>query len=541
MLLTLASLFSANPYSYGIDNHFITLPFVWAKTHPGSFPGDLVIAEEQYFYTWFLDGLAWLFRYSGLSLEALFFVLHTVFTFLTFAAFYHLGRVITKRHLVPAIACIFLLFGTKTIGYVGTLESQLMERTAVLPLELLALAWAFQRRWVPAFAATGIAFCLHPLSAFYTGAMIGMTGLYAIYTTSKKERLREIRRFAPGLVAGLVGSLPGLYLKFHAPEPVMPMGTPMPGWLDILALRSSFHVFPFTWPWHGWVRAAGFWIAVWLLNRNRKVSAEQRLVFAAWAAVGVMAILGTLFSEILPLSLPIQFQFFRSYPLAFMLGMIFLAFGVVRAYEDKHHVFVVVVALLLAAPAWGEMNPMKFGLMLCTWLALIFAGWYGVRYRNWPLVSLLYAPLTLVLLAIPLSVYLSGFTLHSKQEPAWVAVQEWAASVTPEDAGFIVPPDQRGFRVDSHRSVYVDWNDGTQNFFNQAFGPAWLERMKHVGFNGKIAEMGSGYRHLGEKDFLLVADEMPLSGQVYAVLAADMESPFPPVFENGVYRVVRVR
>jgi hypothetical protein len=542
LLLTLASLFSANPYVYGLHNHYVTVPFVWAKAYPGSFPSDPMVAEVQYFYTWFLDGLAWLLLHSGLSIESLFFSLHTLATFLTFAAFFHLARVWSGRRAVAALACLLLLFGTKTIGYVGTLESLLMERTVMLPLEFMALAWMLQKRWVLAFAATGIAFCFHPLSAFYTGAFVGSAGLWHLYTLRAQPGLpKALLHFGLALLAGALAASPGLYLKMSGPSPVMPAGTPVAGWLELMRMRSAYHVFPFTWPLDGWLRAAGFWTAVALVQHGRPSTEKDRLIYATWAAMVLMALAGTVFSEFVPLSLVIQFQFFRAYPFAFMLGMMFLARGLVRAAENKQPWVPVATGLLLALPAWLEMNPFKFLAFVCTCGLLGAVALAGVRLRGWPLLAAVAAPLALVLAMAPVSVSVNGFSLQNQDESNWVAAQHWAREHTPPDAGFIVPPGRRGFRVDSRRSIYVDWNDGTQAFFNQAYGDLWMERMHRAGFSGNDALLEQDYKTLKPTDFESIAREMEFCSQVYAVLYAGSEAPFEEHYSNALYRIVRVR
>lgn len=542
LLLTLASLFSANPYVYGLHNHYVTVPFVWAKAFPGSFPGDPLVAEVQYFYTWFLDGLAWLVRHSGLSIETLFFSLHALSTFLTFAAFFHLARVWSGRRAVAAVACLILLFGTKTIGYVGTLESLLMERTVMLPLEFMALAWMLQKRWVAAFAATGLAFCFHPLSAFYTGAFVGTAGLWHLYTQRHEPGLaKAILYFGLGLAAGALAAAPGLYLKISGPSPVMPAGTPIPGWLELMRLRSAYHVFPFSWPLDGWIRAAAFWVAVWLVKRRRPSTEKDKLIYATWAAMVFMALAGTVFSEFIPLSLVIQFQFFRAYPFAFMLGMLFLARALVQAAEGERPWRLVALALVLALPAWLEMNTFKYLALVGTWTLLGAVALYGVRLKGWSLSTAVALPLAFVMLLTPCAIELTGFTIQNQDQTEWVTTQRWAREHTPVDAGFIVPPGRRGFRVDSRRSIYVDWNDGTQAFFNQAYGDVWMERMRKAGFSGNDAMLERDYKQLKPVDLEGMAREMEPCREVYAVLYADMDSPYPEHYHNALYRVVRVR
>ena len=75
-LLTLAAVFGINPYLYGLYNHCVTVPFVYEAAHPALYPGDDMVGQLAYFYTYFLSGLGWLYRSTGLPLEWIFFGLH---------------------------------------------------------------------------------------------------------------------------------------------------------------------------------------------------------------------------------------------------------------------------------------------------------------------------------------------------------------------------------------------------------------------------------------------------------------------------------
>lgn len=539
-LLTLVATFGINPYLYGLYNHCVTVPFVYAAADPALYPGDPMIAEQAYFYTWFLGGLAALYQATGLDLEWVFLIVHVVAIYATFWSFFHLARTFTGRRAAAAAACLLLLFGARTLGYVFSLESHLMERVLILPLEFLALAWMLRARWVPAFAAIGLSFCIHPLSAFYVGVLTGAAGLWHLWENRDALR-REAPRFLLGLAAGALAAAPSLWLKATGPEPVMPMGTPIDGWLDILGMRSAYHVFPFRWPWHGWLRAALFWVGVGLTFRGRPTGPMDRKVLAMAAAFGGMALAGTVFTEFLPLSIVVQFQFFRAYRFVWYFGMIWLAAAWLRGAEGRLSPGRTVAAFLLAAPAWTEMVGLKYATMAMTWFLLLGATFVGARRWGWTKAHALALAIAFPLMVTPASLYLRGFSLYSHQEADWRAVQLWARDHTPVDAGFIVPPNRKGFRVDSRRTTWVDWNDGTQAFFNQAFGTAWRHRMERVGFNGDPDAMGEGYRALDGRAFQDVAADMPANGSVYAVLFPDMAVPFEEVYANDGYRVVRVR
>ncbi len=571
-LLTLAAVFGINPYLYGLYNHCVTVPFVYDAANPGLYPGDDMVAQLAYFYTYFLSGLGWLYRVSGLPLEWIFFGLHSLSIYLTFWSFFYLARTLIPCRAVAAVACLLLLFGSKTLGYVGTLESHLMERTLIMPLEFLALAWVIRGRWVWAFAGIGVAFCIHPLSAFYVGVFAGMAGLFRLWEAWRTEGItasgehpasaaepfkKQALRFGLGLLAGALAAAPSLYLKATGPEPLMPVGTPVDGWLDVLFMRSAYHVFPFDWPWHGWLRAGLFWGAVWLLRRawlpavaglsgagetHPALSREgwTALRGMLWAFAG-MAVLGVVFTEFVPLSIVVQFQFFRAYRFLMYLGMILLAGGWYAAARGHIPVGQGMAAFVLAMPAWLEMVELKYATLLMTMALLWFGTAYGMRRWDWGLPRVLLLALAFPVMVTPASMFLRGFSIYSHQESDWVALQHWAERQTPVDAGFIVPPNRKGFRVDSKRHVFVDWNDGTQSFFNQAFAGDWIREMTMVGFNGDPDAMGDGYRALPPRQFQVVADSMPLNPSVYAVVFKDMDLPFNEVFAKGEYRVLKVR
>ncbi len=73
--------------------------------------------------------------------------------------------------------------------------------------------------------------------------------------------------------------------------------------------------------------------------------------------------------------------------------------------------------------------------------------------------------------------------LHPDRPDDWRAVQLWAREATPRDAIFVVPPRATGFRVESLRSVWVDWKDGTVGMFDSRYTAEWVRRMSILGIN----------------------------------------------------------
>jgi hypothetical protein len=123
-----------------------------------------------------------------------------------------------------------------------------------------------------------------------------------------------------------------------------------------------------------------------------------------------------------------------------------------------------------------------------------------------------------------------GFTIGNKNDGNWLAVQQWARENTPKDAVFIVPPKEVGFRVDGERTIYGDWKDGTQMFFNPSFGQEWMRRMKMLGYVDD-SRLGESYAELTAADFEKIKSELESKhSDVYIIQALRTELPFPVVF-----------
>lgn len=71
-VFTLASLLGTNPYQYGVGDNSITLPFVHAYVNPALYPGDYMVAQRIYYYTYSWKVLAWVHSHLGTPTQVLF-------------------------------------------------------------------------------------------------------------------------------------------------------------------------------------------------------------------------------------------------------------------------------------------------------------------------------------------------------------------------------------------------------------------------------------------------------------------------------------
>lgn len=131
---------------------------------------------------------------------------------------------------------------------------------------------------------------------------------------------------------------------------------------------------------------------------------------------------------------------------------------------------------------------------------------------------------------------------HGDQEKTWYELQAWAKNNTADDAVFIEPPSQRGFRVESLRSSYGTWHDGTKAFFSENYAELWWSRMTRLKCTDPD-QLAADYRKNTAEDFLDIwADLSELHSQGYVICFSDMPlTGLEPAFENEDFLVYRMQ
>ena len=136
------------------------------------------------------------------------------------------------------------------------------------------------------------------------------------------------------------------------------------------------------------------------------------------------------------------------------------------------------------------------------------------------------------------------FFIQNRQEKNWIDMQLWAKANSNPDDAFIVPPYLEGFRIESERTVYCDWKDGTLLNFNPAFGLEWLRRMEQLGYE-KNSSRADGFRNLAEKNFMRIAEDVAAIDKSSSIfLITEKENTvlnFPKLYENQKFTAYKIR
>jgi len=171
-VITAVSIIGINQYTYGLYNHFITIPFIKSIIDPYLYPHDFLIAEKKYFYTYFNSSIALLVKTFHVALPTLFFAVYCLSLYATLIAFFKIALALYPKKEVAYFSVIFLIFSFTTLGGMRTIESLFLERTFVMPMLLFAFYFFLQKKIVWAYTLSGIAFLFHPLSAVYVLACL---------------------------------------------------------------------------------------------------------------------------------------------------------------------------------------------------------------------------------------------------------------------------------------------------------------------------------------------------------------------------------
>ncbi len=526
-LICAASIIGINQYTYGLYNHFITIPFIKSIIDPSLYPHDFLIAEKKYFYTYFNSGCALLVKTLGIPLPVLFFALYCLSLYATLVAFFKIALTLYPKKEVAYFSVIFLIFSFTTLAGMRTVESLFLERTFVMPLLLFAFYCFLRKKVVWAYALSGIAFLFHPLSAVYALACLFTCSVFSIKEIGWKNLIVSL------MVLGVLVS-PVFYLKALNPAPSLGLIRVDPEWLELLRLRSAHHLFPTCWSPLLLTQSALFIVGFGLCRLYQPTAWHHKTVILTSAAIFSMCVAGTLFTELLPVAIVIQFQLFRSFVLLIFFAIIYYSNFFFEESKTKGNVLQKLFIFICFVAAFHSGNFPKYASFLLIALA-VFPGFalvtrFAGNFRSFYMHALL---LLLLGLGAAGGLLRGGFTIGNKQDDTWLAAQEWAKANTPRDALFIVPPHMEGFRVESERTIYGDWKDGTQMFFNPEFGKEWIRRMKKLGYSGDDTKLNENYMALTSADFERIAAE---SGRkhsaVYIIQALRTELPYPIVFPS---------
>jgi hypothetical protein len=489
LVVAMASVVGINQYHFGMWNQYISLPWLYEILDPSSFPNDLLVEQYSNSPTFFLLLLKTALPYFGNNIPLLFFSVYIVFLGLTVFAFYKMGRVLFNSAEAGILAVVLLSFAFPVIGDVSLWDTLLMERTIAFPILLFSLLNMYKGRMWYATLLLALAFNIHPLSAIYIAAAAGVALLFA--DGFKKEYLWQISFF-------ILMISPVLILKFTTASSAESSLTFSETWMEVMRMRNGHHTFPSEFPPMIFVKTVFLLISFFVIveKGNFGSRAKKFLKAFGWTIIAMM-IIGTVFTEILPVKLIIQFQFYRAF---LFLGTLTLVLWAGMLITNPKPVFYLLALPILAQYVYGEWAK------TISALSLIGSAWFLIRFIGFRQKSTLSLSMAYFVLGALGLIMRGGLDIHQgSQEKDWYEVQDWFRENTAQDALAIVPPAEAGFRVRSMRSSYGDWFDGTKAFFSEEYAEYWLDHMTNLNCTDP-EQLVESYSALDRSDFMRIWD-----------------------------------
>ncbi len=524
LAVALASVIGINQYHYGMWNQFISLPWLYELLDPEHYPNDLLVDQYSNSPTFFLYGLKLALPYFGNSIPVLFFSLYVASFLLTVFAFYRLAREIFNSREAGILAVVLLSFSFPVIGFVSIWDTLLMERTIAYPILLLSILHLYRGRLWYAVMLLGLSFNIHPLSTIY---ILG-AGAIAILLADgiKREHL-----WLGSLL--LLMMSPVLILKFTNASGESSLSF-SETWMEVMRLRNGQHTFPSAFPPVMFFKSALMLLAYFVIisKANFELRAK-RFLQGFGIAIILMIAIGTIFTEFIPVKLIIQFQFYRAF---LFISTLTLALWAGVLITNPKPIFYLLIIPILAQYAYGEWSKTISALML------IGAAWYLIRFYGFRRTTPIGLSAAYLLIGALAFFMRGGLDIdQGSQDQEWYEIQDWFRQNTSEDAPAIVPPAQPGFRVNSLRSSYGDWYDGTKAFFSEQYAEYWLDHMSKLNCTDPH-NLVEDYAALQSSDFLNIwKDESSKHSEGYVVHYADRSvEKLPVAFVNEKYVVYQL-
>ena len=563
VLLALAAVVLVG-YRYGDSNHGITVPLLKKLIDPTLYPRDLLVATGENFPTLFYRILAWILPSTDWVAPA-FFGLFVLTMAATYAAVYRIGC--WAGGPVAGALTLLIAFPVR-IGLAGeALYRVAFSHSHVASaLALWAIVWFLSGRRLLPILVLSLGAYNHALYSAYVLAPMLLVVL-------AEWRQAGSRRSWLLLAAACLPWLPLVAWGLMHSAPLSAE------WLTLLRLRSAHHSFPSTFGED--LPGVAALLVLTCLALPTLTRDKRRLLAAFLAAAALHFVLGTVFSEYLPVRLVLQYQPHRCWRFVVVLLWAVVSAWVAADFRKGGvaRTLAAGVGLTLLLPGLAPLLPVAAALVaffarpappawvrgLAAAVLLGVSGW-GLRsleplsevdaivsrLSNDTVMTTVALALLLVagrqvggrvrgLAVAAVAVFLllrvgprtyDRVSLRWRPDVSpWHDVQRWVRLNTPRDAVLLTPPQEAGFRVFSERGIVGEWKDGTQQYFDDRFALEWNRRMEAVGLDTYAKAHG--------RDLLAVAKRYDAS---YIVLPRQpLRRGLVLAYRNGSWAVYRAQ
>lgn len=459
------------------------------------------------------------------------FLVYLITTYLTFWALWNLSKTLFHNPLTSLLATVACAF--PHIGFFGfpLFEFSLLNRTAVLPFELIAFRYYFKKNYIATFLILGVLYNFHALSVHFILAMIGVDMLFSLV------KKKDVQAFlaAPFF---LIAALPVLIWKFGHSGVQMSVQWE---WFHLLNVSTFFHLFnfvSFTNPAVNFLTAGGISALILFFIAKRHIPKnELHEVVVHFMYGGIFVLMVQQFATVFfPLTIIIQAQVIRIGIFLTLFSYLYMSHMVSIYKKGKDHFICFITALFLS------FSPL---VML---LSLLF--WRSTHIKVLRVVTTSVVIMFFIILSVLISLNFIRPGIHIwPEKTAFYDVQIWAKTHTPRTTRFLTPPAKWGlydveWRVGSERSTISTLSELLEGAFDPSYISYWKPRFEDIApgaikqfkgdylANPKIAN-GAYYSH-STVQFIALGRKYQAS---YLVVDKQYTYTLPIAYQNKEYTV----
>jgi len=495
ILLVFFSIFIFKNYAIGISDHNEQIPIIFRVSDSSYLVNDWFVNQTEgfsprFFFSQFIN-----FFTKFLSIEIVYFLLFIFFLGITILSIYLISYILIENNLVSLLVSLAILFGPRiSLGANWITSNILVPSTISIALILFAYYIYFLNKKILSFFILGIATLFQAILGLLT------TGILIVYflindKNKKAETIDAIKYLLVYSIFGLIGLAPLFLVSSNISNPDI--------FYILTYMRHPHHYCPFSFPLKDYLMFFGmlslFVLAIYLKYIPKNPDLHNFCIISVLLIL-FLGIIGTIFVEIIPLTIIGKLQLFRINPLIALF-----------TYPYIFYMFLGYISKIF--PYLKNMQIHKF-----KYLIIIFA--------------ILFSFLIVVQTDIKLK--------KTENDDLY----KWIRENTQENAIFIIPPTMEDFRLRANRAVIVDWKAFP---FKDSAIIEWRDRINDItnnkqnfkryrGFN-TYSQLNNDYLSLNNSYILYLKEKYNAE---YLVMMKEKQLNFTEIFNNSQFKLYHI-
>lgn len=323
---------------YRLNDLYVYLPMARYLQNPALYPGSPLIEN--------LLSLPYpLYRFYGLVYnQSILFLIFLVTRVGFVLALYAAAIRILRDRAGAWLGVLLILFTPSlfgTLGMTAVLLPDPSQQALAVPILVLALAAGAGAKYGWAFLFAGLGFNLHPMLG---SAMLAMLTGQVLITSDRGKDHTLLLKTLGYLSLGLLTALPTVAVILLGGRDNLYSSPQM---IDILHFSLPFHLFPSAFTPEEYVTTALAVVYLALGLRQSTLSISKPIVLAWVGVIAVFCLVGTLFSEVVPVAFVLKLMPFRSTLFLKIISLFFAASYLRTRLKSGRAMDYIIVALTL--------------------------------------------------------------------------------------------------------------------------------------------------------------------------------------------------